>query len=158
LRAFLASAIRARMTSGSMHMTAGKYCMSPAQEARVLGQGRGRVMTGKSGTRTGFVSITATLLAGAAMSAVASNPHLHQPTFECTDSGSLRVTCRGGFADGTSAAGITVRVLDKRDRVVYVGTVDRLGRVSFRKPDAEFSVVFDAGEGNVLTLLGSEMT
>lgn len=115
-------------------------------------------MTRKSGTRKGFVCATATLLASAATAVVASNPHLHQPTFQCANSGSLRVTCRGAFADGSSAEGITVRVLDKRDRVVYVGTVDRLGRVSFRKPDAEFTVVFDAGGGNVLTLLGAEMT
>jgi hypothetical protein len=115
-------------------------------------------MTGKSGTRTGFVCATAALLASWAMPAVASNQHLHQPTFECANSGSLRVTCRGGYADGSSGEGITVRVLDKRNHVVYVGTVDRLGRVSFRKPDAEFTVVFDAGGGNVLTLLGSEMT
>jgi hypothetical protein len=91
--------------------------------------------------------------------AEASGPRkAHPPMFECTSSGSLRVTCRGSFADGTSAAGIVVRVLDKADHVVYAGTVDKLGRVSFRKPDAQFSVVFDAGEGNVLTLLGSEMT
>src|SRR5687768_3824025 len=83
---------------------------------------------------------------------------LHQPTFQCANAGALRVTCRGSFLDGTSAAGVTVRVLDKNDHVVHVGTVDRNGHVTFRKPDAEFHVVFDAGQGNVLTILGSEMT
>jgi hypothetical protein len=95
----------------------------------------------------------------ATLPAEASGPKkIPPPMFECVSSGSLRVTCRGSFADGTSAAGIVVRVLDKTDHVVYAGIVDKLGRVSFRKPDAQFSVVFDAGEGNVLTLLGSEMT
>ena len=83
---------------------------------------------------------------------------MNQPTFECANAGALRVTCRGSFADGTSAAGIVVRVLDKHDHVVYVGSVDTLGRVTFRKPDAEFHVVFDAGQGNVRTILGSELT
>jgi len=101
----------------------------------------------------------AVLLAAAVSPAEASGPKKVQPPmFECASAGALRVTCRGTFADGTSAAGIVVRVLDKTDHVVFVGTVDKLGRVSFRKPDAQFSVVFDAGSGNVLTLLGSEMT
>jgi hypothetical protein len=81
-----------------------------------------------------------------------------QPTFECADSGALRVTCRGSFVDGSSAAGIVVRVFDKDDHVVYVGNVDSQGRFTFRKPDAGFHVVFDAGQGNVMTILASEMT
>jgi hypothetical protein len=113
--------------------------------------------------RPALVSMAAaamvTALALAASPAEASGPKkTHPPMFECASSGALRVTCRGSFADGTSAAGIVVRVLDKTDRVVYAGLVDKLGRISFRKPDAQFSVVFDAGGGNVLTLLGSEMT
>jgi len=98
------------------------------------------------------------LLVVGALAPEVSCAQIHQPTFECTNTGALRVTCQGSFIDGTSAAGVTVRVLDNRDRVVYVGTVDPQGRISFRKPDAEFHIVFDAGQGNVLTILASEMT
>jgi len=105
-----------------------------------------------------LIGCAAALLVLGGMSPGVSRAQLHQPTFECANTGALRVTCRGSFVDGTSAAGIVVRVLDKHDRVVYVGNVDTLGRVTFRKPDAEFHVVFDAGQGNVLTILGSEMT
>jgi hypothetical protein len=102
-------------------------------------------------------AFAAALIAGSP--AGASDPgKIHPPMFECASSGALRVTCRGSFADGTSASGIIVRVHDKMNHVIYAGIVDRLGRVSFRIPDAQFSVVFDAGGGNVLTLLGSEMT
>jgi hypothetical protein len=107
------------------------------------------------------VAVAAMVLAVAvvASTAHAGDPkQIHPPMFECASAGTLRVTCHGSFADGSSAAGIAVRVLDKTDHVVYVGVVDRNGRVSFRRPDAEFSVVFDAGRGNVLTLLGSDMT
>jgi hypothetical protein len=83
---------------------------------------------------------------------------LRQPTFECANNGALRVTCHGSYLDGASAAGVAVRVLDGHDRVVFVGTVDRSGRITFRKPDTEFHVVFDAGQGNELTILASEMT
>lgn len=102
-------------------------------------------------------SVAALLILGNA--APASNQALmHIPTFQCTNKGALRVTCVGTFLDGKSAAGITARVFDKHDHVVYVGTVDSQGRITFRKPDAEFHIVFDAGQGNVLTILASEMT
>jgi len=106
-------------------------------------------------------SITGAALALLALGALAPEvifAQMHQPTFSCVNSGAVRVTCQGSFLDGTSAAGITVRVLDKHDRIVYVGTVDKQGRFSFRKPDAEFHIVFDAGQGNVVTVLASDMT
>lgn len=102
-------------------------------------------------------SVAALLSLGCATSAM-SQAQMHVPTFQCASSGALRVSCVGTFLDGRSAAGITVRVLDKHDRVVFVGTVDSQGRITFRKPDAEFHIVFDAGQGNVLTILASEMT
>jgi hypothetical protein len=102
-------------------------------------------------------SVAALLILGSAASA-GDYAQMHVPTFQCVNSGALRVTCVGTFLDGRSAAGITARVFDKHDRLVYVGTVDSQGRITFRKPDAEFHIVFDAGQGNVLTLLASDMT
>jgi hypothetical protein len=102
-------------------------------------------------------SVAALWIVGSAAPAVCQ-AQMHVPTFQCSDNGALRVTCVGTFLDGRSAAGITARVMDKHDRVVYVGTVDSQGRITFRKPDAEFHIVFDAGQGNVLTLLASDMT
>lgn len=136
----------------------GGILRAACKEAQALDHGRERVMAMDQPMRRMLVSLGAVALASAVLSAAASGPRTSSaPMFECGSSGSLRVTCRGSFSDGTSAAGIVVRVLDKTDHIVYAGLVDRHGRVSFRKPDAQFSVVFDAGEGNVLTLLGSEM-
>ena len=98
------------------------------------------------------------LLGLAASAASQAHQPLHIPTFQCENSGALRVTCVGTFIDGRSAAGIAARVFDKHDHLVYVGTVDSQGRITFRKPGAEFHIVFDAGQGNVLTILASEMT
>jgi hypothetical protein len=110
------------------------------------------------GRATGsLAALLAICFAGVSSAGVGSAP-MHQPTFACTSSGVLRVTCVGSFMDGSSAAGIAVRVFDKRDHMIYVGTVDSQGRITFRKPDAEFHIVFDAGRGAVLTILGSEMT
>jgi hypothetical protein len=104
-----------------------------------------------------FAAVAALLFLGGTVPAVCQ-AQMHVPTFQCVNNGVLRVSCVGTFLDGRSAAGIAVRVFDKRDRVVYVGTVDSQGRITFRKPDAEFHIVFDAGLGNVLTILGSDMT
>jgi hypothetical protein len=104
------------------------------------------------------VACVAALLGGIASAASQAHPPLHIPTFQCENSGALRITCVGTFIDGRSAAGITARVFDKHDQLVYVGTVDSQGRITFRKPGAEFHIVFDAGQGNVLTILASEMT
>jgi hypothetical protein len=103
-------------------------------------------------------SVAALLILGSAAALPGDYAQMHVPTFQCANNGALRVTCVGTFLDGRSAAGITARVLDKHDRVVFVGTVDSQGRITFRKPDAEFHIVFDAGQGNVLTLLASDMT
>ena len=103
-------------------------------------------------------SVAALLILGSTTSAVGQAPRMHVPTFHCANNGALRVTCMGTFLDGRSAAGITAWVLDKHDRVVFVGTVDSQGRITFRTPDAEFHIVFDAGQGNALTILASEMT
>jgi len=107
-----------------------------------------------TGSATAFLAL---IVIGASAPGVGHAP-MHQPTFACTNTGTLRVTCIGSFVDGSSAAGISVRVFDKRDHLVYVGTIDSQGRITFRKPDAEFHIVFDAGQGDVLTILGSEMT
>jgi hypothetical protein len=107
--------------------------------------------------RIPWAASAAALILGCGTSA-ASDTQMHVPTFQGVSNGALRVTCVGTFLDGRSAAGIKVRVFDKHDRVVYVGTVDSQGRITFRKPDAEFHIVFDAGQGNVLTILASDMT
>ena len=114
-------------------------------------------LPGRGRATGGVAALLATAIVGFSSIAMGSAP-MHQPTFACANSGALRVTCVGSFVDGSSAAGITVRVFDKRDHVVYVGTVDSQGHITFRKPDAEFHIVFDAGQGDVLTILGSEMT
>lgn len=40
----------------------------------------------------------------------------HTPLFSCYDNGDGSVTCEGGFSDGSSAAGVAVRVEDEGRR------------------------------------------
>ncbi len=74
------------------------------------------------------------------------------------DSGALRVTCVGSFLDGRSAAGITARVFDKHDHMVFIGTVELAGAHHIQKTRRGVSHRVRCGPGNVLTLLASDMT
>jgi hypothetical protein len=90
------------------------------------------------------------LLAGAALA--------HSAVCSCFDNGDQTVTCEGGFSDGSSAAGVALRVLDARDKVLVEGKMDGSGTFTFKKPDVEYHVVFDAGQSHVVTIDGGDIT
>ena len=76
----------------------------------------------------------------------------HTPICNCYDNGDETVTCEGGFSDGGSAEGIPLRVLDLRGRVLIDGKMETDSTYSFAKPDEEISIVFDAGDGHIVTI------
>ena len=81
----------------------------------------------------------------------------HTPLFDCFDDGNGSFTCEGGFTDGASAAGVTVRVLDAQGKVLAQGELDAAGSITFERPDNVFSVVFDAGAEHSLTVFGDDI-
>jgi hypothetical protein len=78
--------------------------------------------------------------------------------FDCYNDGALRVTCRGTFRDGASAAAFIVRVYDQNGGLLLTERVSPYGRFTFRKPDAEFRVVFEVSGGDVVTIVGRDVT
>lgn len=89
--------------------------------------------------------------------ALAQTAAAHSPVFDCFVEGD-KITCEGGFSDGATAAGVSVRVLDKNDRVLIEGKIDSDGRFTFPKPDQDYHVLFDAGSGHTVTVFGSDVT
>lgn len=81
----------------------------------------------------------------------------HTPLFDCFDNGDETFTCEGGFTDGASAAGVTVRVLDVQGKVLAQGQLDMRGSITFDRPAGVFSVVFDAGADHSLTVFGDDI-
>jgi hypothetical protein len=81
----------------------------------------------------------------------------HSPICNCYDNGDGSVTCEGGFSDGSSAAGVAIRIVDARDRVLIDGRMEDDGTFSFAKPDQEFHVVFDAGQSHLVTIFGEDI-
>ena len=96
-----------------------------------------------------FAAAGVLLLAGAA--------NAHSPICNCYDNGDGTITCEGGFSDGSSAEGVPIRVVDVRERVLVNGQMDAAGTFSFDKPDGDFHVVFDAGQGHAVTIYSADI-
>lgn len=82
----------------------------------------------------------------------------HTPLCSCYDNGDGSVTCEGGFSDGSSAAGVQVRVEDGAGKVLIQGKMDDDSEFTFDKPAGDYKLQFDAGEGHEITVHGKEIT
>ena len=80
----------------------------------------------------------------------------HTPLCSCYDNGDGTVTCEGGFSDGSSAAGVQIRV-EAGGKVAIQGKMDENSEFSFDKPAGDYKVVFDAGEGHRIEIEGKDI-
>ncbi|WP_051630336.1 hypothetical protein [Afifella pfennigii] len=106
--------------------------------------GRGRRVLGAA-----FAAVAATMLAGQAAA--------HTPLFSCYDNGDGTVLCEGGFSDGASAANVPVLVKDAGGGVVVEGKLDANSEFEFDKPEGDYSVSFEGGEGHHIEIPGAEI-
>jgi hypothetical protein len=81
----------------------------------------------------------------------------HTPQFSCFDEGGGKVICEGGFSDGSSASGADVSVLDGSGKVVLKGKMDANSEFRFTKPKTNYKVMFDAGPGHSVEVLGKDI-
>ncbi|MGP1609681.1 MAG: hypothetical protein ACTS5G_03160 [Burkholderiales bacterium] len=88
---------------------------------------------------------------------LAAMAQAHTPLFDCFDNGDETITCEGGFSDGASAEGVSIRVLDAQGKVLEQGKLDSAGAITLKRPPGEFSVVFAASEEHSLTVLGDDI-
>lgn len=71
----------------------------------------------------------------------------HPPFCICKMANATTVRCEGGFANGTGVPGVRLDVVRYDESVVLQTKFGADSTVSFRKPDGEFYVLFDAGPG-----------
>ncbi len=81
----------------------------------------------------------------------------HTPLCSCYDNGDATITCEGGFSDGSSAAGVEMRVEDGNGKVLIKGKMDQDSEFTFKKPSGDYTVVFDAGEGHIIRTDGKDI-
>ena len=94
------------------------------------------------------VFILALIVAGQAMA--------HTPLCSCYEADGT-ITCEGGFSDGSSAAGVGIRVAGPDDKVLVEGKMDEFSEFSFEKPSGPYKVFFDAGPGHVVEINGQDI-
>ncbi len=82
----------------------------------------------------------------------------HTPLCTCFDNGDGTITCEGGFSDGSSAAGVTMRVLDKNDKPLLESKMNADSEITFDKPSSPYKVQFVAGPGHEIEIDGDEIT
>jgi hypothetical protein len=98
------------------------------------------------------LSWPALALAAFALPAIA-----HNAICDCFLNEDGTITCEGGFSDGASATGIPLRVLDRDGKVLIEGAMNEKSEFTFAKPDVDFRVEFDAGEGHVVKIDGRDI-
>lgn len=81
----------------------------------------------------------------------------HTPLCSCYEEEGT-ITCEGGFSDGSSAAGVSMKVLDKAGKVLTSGKMNEDSEFTFKKPDVPYTVVFDAGPGHVVKVDSKDIT
>lgn len=97
------------------------------------------------------------LLTALAPFLLSTSAFAHTPLFACYDNADGTVLCEGGFSDGSSAAGVIVRVLDADGSALIESQLSSLSEIEFDKPDGEYTAVFDAGEGHIIEIPSSRI-
>ena len=99
------------------------------------------------------------LVAGlSAISLFLASPALaHTPLCSCYDNGDGTITCEGGFSDGSSAAGVTISVVDASGKVLMEGKMNEDSEFTCKKPDGPYKVQFDAGPGHLVEVKGDDI-
>jgi len=93
----------------------------------------------------------------------------HTPLCSCYDNGDETITCEGGFSDGSSAAGVDIKVVDENGKVISAededdkivrleGKMDEDSEFTFIKPQKPYKVIFDAGPGHAVEIDGGDIT
>ncbi|CAI3787862.1 hypothetical protein AHFPHNDE_01534 [Pseudomonas sp. MM227] len=102
-------------------------------------------------TRVSFIRWPALALGllAAACSGVAL---AHNPMCECKQIDDQQIRCTGGFSDGSGAPGVTLDVVGYDESILVPGKLGSDSTVTFKRPDAEFYVLFDAGPGHVVEI------
>ncbi len=81
----------------------------------------------------------------------------HTPLCSCWDNGDGTITCEGGFSDGSSASGVEIYVKDKEGKELIKGKMSELSEFSFKKPNKDYTVTFDAGAGHRIDIEGKDI-
>ena len=81
----------------------------------------------------------------------------HTTLCSCYDNGDGTITCDGGFSDGSSAAGVEIRIVNKDGKVIIRGVMSEDSEFTFDKPKGSYQVQLDAGPGHLVEVDGKDI-
>ena len=81
----------------------------------------------------------------------------HTALCSCYDNGDGTITCDGGFSDGSSAAGVEIRIVNKDGKVIIKGVMSEDSEFTFDKPKGSYQVHLDAGPGHLVEVDGKDI-
>ena len=84
--------------------------------------------------------------------------YAHTPLCSCSDEGDGTILCEGGFSDGSSAAGVKMKVVDASGKTLVEGKMNEDSEFTFKKPAGEYTVIFDAGPGHEVKVPSTDIT
>ena len=88
----------------------------------------------------------------AACMAMSNQAFAHNPMCECKALDGEQIRCTGGFSDGSGAPGVTLDVIGYDETILVPGKRGQDSSLTFKKPDGEFYVLFDAGPGHIVEI------
>lgn len=81
----------------------------------------------------------------------------HNPIAHCQKKKPDSIFCKGGFSDGSDAAGVTLDVISYDEKILIPGKLGKDSTLTFKKPKGEFYVLFDAGPGHIVEIDHAEI-
>ena len=102
-----------------------------------------------------FLSLAVVLILGLFLTSLS---YAHTPLCSCSDEGDGTILCEGGFSDGSSAAGVKIKVVNSQGKVLIEGVMNEDSEFTFKKPSGDYTVIFDAGPGHVVKVPSREIT
>lgn len=87
-----------------------------------------------------------------ALLGVCSQALAHNPMCECKAVEDGQIRCTGGFSDGSGAPGVTLDVIGYDETILVPGKLGADSTLTFKRPDSEFYVLFDAGPGHIVEI------
>lgn len=76
----------------------------------------------------------------------------HNPMCECKPIEGEQIECIGGFSDGSGAPGVTLDVIGYNEEILVPGKLGENSKITFKRPEGEFYVLFDAGPGHIVEI------
>ncbi|MGP1450248.1 MAG: hypothetical protein ACTTJS_03860 [Wolinella sp.] len=80
----------------------------------------------------------------------------HTAIMNCFDNGDSTITCEGGFSDGSRASGVKF-VIEQKGKSIFESKFDSDGEVTFRRPQGDFVLIFDSGEGHRVSIASQHL-